>query len=83
MIKSAHFPFSSEPCVFDLPREWAAFKVAAAKDSVKLILWLTQARCMTQGILRQWALGLKSEPRATITPWSIMALTGGLGRRRM
>ena len=34
-------------------------------------------------MLRQWAFGLKSDPNATMTPWSIIALTGGLGSLKM
>ena len=32
---------------------------------------------MTTGIERQKAFGLKSVPRATMTPWSIILRTGG------
>ena len=71
------------PCVSDLPRLWAEFMVEAARASLRLSLRLTQARCITTGMLTQWALGLKSDPRATIIPWSSMALTGGGFRRRM
>ena len=34
-------------------------------------------KCMTTGIERQKAFGLKSVPRATMTPWSIILRTGG------
>ena len=65
------------PCVSDLPRLWAEFMVAAARDSARLILRLTQAKCITTGMARQYALGLKSEPSPTTIPSLIMSLTGG------
>ena len=53
--------------------------VAPAIASLKLILRLTAAKCMTVGIDRQKAFGLKSDPRATVHPPSIIFRTGGDG----
>ena len=53
--KSATLPFSMDPCVRDLPREWAALMVAAATASVRLIRWFTHARCITVGCKGQKA----------------------------
>ena len=53
--------------------------VAPAIASLKLILRLTAAKCMTVGIDRQKAFGLKSDPRATMHPPSIIFRTGGDG----
>ena len=52
-------------------------KISAATfalTSLSVILRLTQARCITIGIERQWAFGLKSVPRATTIPQLIMSL---------
>ena len=52
-------------------------KISAATfalTSLSVILKLTQARCITIGIERQWAFGLKSVPRATTIPQLIMSL---------
>ena len=52
-------------------------KISAASfalTSLRVILRLTQARCITIGIERQWAFGLKSVPRATTIPQLIMSL---------
>ena len=44
--------------------------------SLRVILRLTQAKCITIGIERQCAFGLKSVPKATTIPQLIMSLVG-------
>lgn len=51
--KSAILPISMEPCVADRPKEWAALMVEAANASLRLILWLTQAKCITAGLRKK------------------------------
>ena len=46
---SATFPAWIDPCVFERPSEWAALRVEATRASSRLILWFTQARCITGG----------------------------------
>jgi ribonuclease HI len=48
--------------------EAAALSVAATKASFRVIRIKTHAKFITNGIETQWALGLKSLPKATGTP---------------
>ena len=47
--RSATFPFSMEPCVFERPMLWAELIVEATRASARLIFKLTAAKCMTAG----------------------------------
>lgn len=47
--RSPCFPISSDPCVFDWLRAYAAFMVPAASASVIDIFIITQAKCITIG----------------------------------
>jgi len=76
-MKSPRFPTSNDPCVLLLFNEAAAFIVAATRASFIVIFIFTHARFITNGKERQWALGLKSLPKATGTFPSIIFLAGG------
>ena len=66
-IKSATFPISIEPWVFDLPSEAAAFIVAAANASFIDIRRITQARCIVRGYKMEKAISRKRKVRAKHT----------------
>ena len=71
---SATFPVSIEPWEWPRSMEAAELMVAALSASGSVIFILTQARFITKGIERMWALGLKSLPRATGTPVCVVWL---------
>ena len=77
MTRSPFFPISIEPIEADLLSAAAAFNVIAHKASLGLNYKFMHAKDIVSGKDKQWALGQKSDAKATGTPASNIFLTGG------